>query len=563
MDVINHIMWALGNMAVHPGRLLVFFFFHPLFFKLAFLSPFFALLWLAKLTKKPSLAASCGHYIFGCISALMILIYLFSIRNYLFSHAFSDHIEPDIASVSWFFWNGNAVYHNLVTQERYSLLYGPYLYVFIGFFQTMLGPNIFATKLPCALAATMALLLLFIAICRKSTWRRALCLTGLAAALLLSFGFFSFWARSDPFILLAVALGVFATTQKGWLCPLLLGLSLGVAVNLKVHSLVYFLPLFLLAWRQKPSVAEIFACLSIAFVTMALPFVVFDNISLVNYFALLKMASHHGFGAWICLNNLGRFSMLILPAVIGMTFERMCVKNENLYSFKFQCSYFVAILLAFLLILPPASKFGSGPHHLIPFIPIIAFMGAFYLMPVPLLRSYSSKPMGIILMLALAWWVSSSIFNGIIGGYDTNLFVRRNEDQARRCIIDVRRIVRDHPHYTVLAGTGSDDSYGVTFSRCELTFEGMPIGVDPGAMMDFEQSGLGHISLASLIGEIKKNYSAPALWIVPKNSPPFTTRSLYPSRNPVFADAFRTDFVKTYTRTETTEFFDIYSLPEK
>jgi hypothetical protein len=84
--------------------------------------------------------------------------------------------------------------------------------------------------------------------------------------------------------------------------------------------------------------------------------------------------------------------------------------------------------------------------------------------------------------------------------------------------------------------------------------------------VDFEHGGVGKIDLARLIGNLEKQHGRPVIWIIPKNSVPFSMPNWYseyssvnPHFEPLYPKAFSDDFAKMYTRSDSTAFYDIYT----
>jgi hypothetical protein len=502
----------------------------------------------------PRLAA-CQGWVFGLASAAMLCLYLAAAGGYLFSHVFLDHIEPAITSLSWLFWHGKPLYQDLVTQERYSDPYGPYVYIFVALSQSLLGPGIFAAKLPCVLSGAASLILLFITIRRKAAPARALCWTGLAAALLLTFGNNSFWTRPDPFILLATVLGLFAATLDGIAGPILLGLSLGIAVNLKINSFLYFLPAMALALPRKWSIPGIITGLVITSGAALLPFVLFHNISPANYRALLKLGSERGFGIPTCLQVLQRFLFFILPIALAFAYGRTRDGGEFRQFFARQRFYLAALLVAFCFILPVASLRGSGRYHLMPFVPIIALVMA----DLPAFEWDFASPAhkcALAIVMIGCTWLGTCLVAGTTGFYQTLAPALSGNARAKACEEDLSQIVHDHPGDVVLAGVGSEDTYTDTFSRFVLADAGMPTGVDPSVLMDFDNTGHGQLDFQALISGIEgEENGKPILFVIPKDSVPF---SMY-SYQHIYPDDFREAFAAGYARVATTGGFDIYA----
>ena len=88
---------------------------------------------------------------------------------YLFYPLYLDFAEPQTAAVSWLVWHGHSLYPPLATGDLYAPVFGPILYQLNGAALLLLGPSIFASKLPGVLAFAAAEGLVFL--CRAE--RRA------------------------------------------------------------------------------------------------------------------------------------------------------------------------------------------------------------------------------------------------------------------------------------------------------------------------------------------------------------------------------------------------------
>ena len=118
-----------------------------------------------------------------------------------------------------------------------------------------------------------------------------LALTALAQALMLPLDPLGLWPRPEPFLLLAVAGGLWAATRRAWWGPILLGFFIGFAADIKVYHVLPSFP-----WRSSPSAAGgIWKSLALgavaAVVSVATFFAPFASpaISLGNYVAMLRM----------------------------------------------------------------------------------------------------------------------------------------------------------------------------------------------------------------------------------------------------------------------------------
>ena len=102
----------------------------PLLWPFVFFIPFFCLFLLKRY--RPGWFAGLagwGAPICNSFAVLVLAAFLAADLSYCLSSAFWDHNEPAFGIQSWLFWRGDAVYQNLLTEQRYSGPYGPYGYI--------------------------------------------------------------------------------------------------------------------------------------------------------------------------------------------------------------------------------------------------------------------------------------------------------------------------------------------------------------------------------------------------------------------------------------------------
>ena len=82
------------------------------------------------------------------LGLVMILAsFIMIVYKYLVTTGYINHIGPQIASLSSSLYNGTELYHDLESFKRYSLLYGPYLYIFNNISMNFLSFSIYTSKL--------------------------------------------------------------------------------------------------------------------------------------------------------------------------------------------------------------------------------------------------------------------------------------------------------------------------------------------------------------------------------------------------------------------------------
>ena len=80
------------------------------------------------------------------VSFNIVLLIGFS-GKYLFSNFYLDHVEPQIATVSWFFEYKKDIYNSTSDYERYSLIFGPITYYTNYLMMKIFGASILTSKI--------------------------------------------------------------------------------------------------------------------------------------------------------------------------------------------------------------------------------------------------------------------------------------------------------------------------------------------------------------------------------------------------------------------------------
>ncbi len=473
------------------------------------------------------------------------------------SEAFADHVQPTVASISALFWRGEPVYHAVASPERYSLHYGPLLFAIVGSFQGLLGATVFATKLPATLAAMASLFFLHLAIARPGSRMEAWGWTGLAAAFFLHHFHLAFAARGDAFILLAVALGLFFAACERSRSAVFLGICVGAAVNLKLHAFAYFLPVLVTAAGQNWSRRAKIGGWVVAGVTALLPFLIFPQVSLAHYADWLRVASKHGFGVEEYRGSLEWAAALAFPALFAACI--LVVRTEEFARrfLKGETAWLVALGLALLLILVPASKVGAGKHHLLPFVPVVMHFAS-------RLASFSIVPFrfrgaGPVLATAVAFsWIAGCSIAALHAANFIINTARADSAEAERAQDDLLRLRSEHPDAVLLVAPSDDATYRHIFGRFRLVADGMPAGIDPCALMDFARGKAGAVDLRELSDVLAAKAGKQVLWVLPKAGEPFSMRTYYPPYGQLFSENVRADFHRDFARVRSTEFFDVY-----
>ena len=530
----------------------------PLFWPFAFFVPFFCLFCLKRY--RPRLLgplANWGNPIAFILACLVLAAFITADASYCLSSAFWDHNEPGVGIQSWLFWRGDGVYQDLLTQQRYSGPYGPYGYIVVGLCQGLIGPGVFATKLLPCLAGAMATGVFYVVLRRRTSAWLALIFTGLLAALSLRLGPFAFWSRTDPLLLLCVATGLIAATRKGLVNMMLLGVSLGIAINLKISAVCYFLPVAVLAVETGFDWGELAKAATIAVVAAILPFIVFPQISFSNYLGILQVIGKRGFGFLEFHLSLEWLVTLLMPVGGGLLFYRLTSSKRPAETAGNRSRFLAAILVASVALLMFASKLGAGPHHFLPLIPIILFFAAEQAEKGRGFRWHSSIVAVTGYALCFSWLLSCMLV-ALGSAYSISADAIRRESEAAASIRDLQQLVAEHPAYTWLGGAPLSGVPVESSYHLQLVFKGMPPGLHPPAQMDFQLADLAETDLARLEKEIEGKYRKSIAWVVPKGSLPFGMKTAFDQSRPLFSEKFQREFAERFVKAGSSRFYDFY-----
>jgi hypothetical protein len=472
------------------------------------------------------------------------------------SPAFFDFFESSGASLAYSVFHGGVAYPDTSSAERYCLPYGPILYLVLGSSQWALGPSVFSSKLPCCLAALLAVGLFWRILRRRGLPVIAACaLAGWTAACILGFRVTVVWTKSDPLIFLVVMVGIWAAYRRNSLGPVVLGACIGLAMGLKITALAYFLPILLIAFFTGWNWRAFFTCGAVFLAVSLLPFVLLPGqFPWQNYLAFFRTVGREGLNFGPTMNFLRWVAMLTGLIFISDHFIR---QSTTVRSRRRGWAYRTALASGIALVAIPACAVGASPHHLMPFVPlaVLSFGNLFDRSESPEWQC-SGNP----LWRAAVYGVFSGCLLVAVQTASQFISARSEFDgPARACEADLRQILKQHPQSTILMGTSRGDELKVPARfRCQLVFAGHPIGLDAAVVSDYQFGGIPDPDLPRLLEEIRRRDCRPFLWLLPRGGAPFTSANSYDGHLQIYPEKFRKDFSDRFEHRETTAFFDVY-----
>lgn len=490
-------------------------------------------------------------------SFVLIINYIFLLILYVIHGNFFDHAEANIAAVSWLFEKGNPIYHDLEAAERYTIPYGPMLYVINGFFLSLITPSIFSAKIAGVLAALLSLALIFFTLKKYiSSQVATFCLAYLSLNWISINTYFVaafFWNRSDSFLLMFVALALLAVLRSNPLLAILVSaLALGISVNLKIHAIVYFLPIYVLLYYRYGISSALISLLS-SLVLAIIPFVTLPQVSLNNYLLWLNEFSVQGISLNILRGNI-IWSLYLLAPLILLWIYFKYLSRIQFHTFVRQQKPFIyslAISLSAVLII--GSKQGAGMNHIIPFYPVFSYLFVLTLQSTNTIQKEKAFRTNhkyyycayISLVLAL---VTIAALRGVL---NESRLITLSTKYNSEPINEIYKIVRSNPDVTI--GMGYGKPYDLTFYRPLLVYSGNPYLIDAVSLMDSEFLGkdVPESTLESL------SSCDTQLWLIPTGSLPFQLNNYFNNR-PVFSKMFQSTFRANYQLRAQTKYYDLW-----
>ena len=481
------------------------------------------------------------------VSIFVSTYIIYTMYEYGFYAVYRDHSEPAVAFRAWMFIKEGAASLYPPEDSAHYLInhYGPMTYIFGAISQALFGPSILASKLPNFAGVILSILFFSTFVYRQ----HGISYVPVGALVFVCFILFSapvyLMVKTDSLVFMLVAFSLLVTTfdQKGrwpWLVPLLISIIVGVSVNLKIFSFIFFIPIVIFYCRQRWMITwPVMALTSVC--VFALPFIFFE-FSFLNYMSsLLSISAVRSLDFSllpIALRYSSIFLVSILPLAVAGILGR--VQREDLFYFGLFVLFY-GMSMYFLLIA------GRMKYDMFFFPVALDLLIRF----TKILEPYRKVQTSIIAIISIGFLV--------VAVTPQKRLLRALESD--RWLLDaaheVSEIITDEPAKTIEMGYGSDiaKTYRISFTKPLLAFAGNKMIID------------GHSNVESNFAGLPKN---PAkidhirqcrtdLWLIPKGEEPFALQSYYQDkpRQP-FSSDFRAAFLATYEKKETRNFFDIW-----
>ncbi len=481
-------------------------------------------------------------------SAFVLVGFTFIAAWYVTLNGFAGEVEPAVSSLAWQVQSGQALYTSFDQAERYSVLYGPSVFLTNGLFLRLLGPSLMSAKIASALASVGSLIFLYAALSRQRRDLTALVVTAGAALFYWAQGFSIYLVRPDALLVFSLGLGFYVATRTSrWLAIIGVAVLAGFTINLKIHSLFYFLPVIVILAQRLGLKAAVWALAGSVVVAVA-PFALYPQISGVNYLKWLANETGHGFHFDLLVMPLGYAAFLGLPLLVVAWLRGSrhgYLGRERLLVLSLLPAAGVALVLS--------AKPGSGIVHMLPLVPPTMFAVGRLVRPLIAdgLESWGPR----LARSAAVAVVFTVLFTGTVTQYRATRLIAWQVSEVPGMVADVEEIMDRYDGLTMAMAQGGEERwYRYTWYQPLLTFRDNPVLLDPISVMDTAKSGM---DLAEATYDALTEGRV-ALWLVPRTQAPFQKMSWYDPDVPIFPKDFVQHFHDCYTLRGKSRYFDLW-----
>jgi len=467
---------------------------------------------------------------------------------YLTRDGFAGEVESVVSSLSWQLRSGQPLYTTFEQAERYSVLYGPSVFLTNGLFLQVLGPSLVSAKVASAFAAMGSLVFLYAALRRKSRDPVALAVTAVAVFYLWAQGFSIYLVRPDALLVFAVGFGLYAATRTNrWLVIIAVAAMAGFTINLKIHCLIYYLPVIVVLAQRHGLTSAVWAMAGAGLVAVA-PFAFHPQISALNYLKWLANETQHGYRLDLLIQPANFVVFLGLPVVV-----LAWLRGPRIGYFGPERLVVLSLLPAAAISLVLSAKPGSGIVHLMPLVPSTMYVVGRLVRPLveaglPIWDRRLARS-------AAAAVVLTAMLAGSVSQYRAIRLLDWQLNQMPGMVADVEQIMDRYDGLPMAMAIGGENRYyRATWLKPLLVFRDNPVLLDPISVMDTAKSGL---DLADATYDALTEGRV-ALWLVPRSQVPFHKMSWYDPDVPIFPQDFLEHFQSLYTLRGQSRYYDLW-----
>lgn len=458
--------------------------------------------------------------------------------GYLFQEKLADHGESHCIALAAAWLNGQELYPSWDGPFDYWNFYGPAMYFVYGIFPKilnfLLGYSFIWAKLPAILALFGSVWLFWLTLKREGIISSASLKFTLVLFLgLLSFGIHPYHVRPDPLLLFLVSLSLFLisgsiiTKEQLKTRSALLGVTVGIALQIKIHAWIYFLPSVAALLLSQYSAGPLAIFVGVTGTTFLAPWILVPTLSLKNHFEILKTAVDQGRDMSVLFKHYLPFAFWIsLP--VWLTHWRGKIETKLL-------------LLSLLAASFAAAKPGAGEGHFLPLMFPIMF---FAIRGGQQIRFKS---------FLWAWLLSLVIVTSLVQVRS----VKQYRGNAKFPVLaDIQSVESRYPGLRTAVGWGDNelgDHYHLSFYRAYFVWKQHPYPFDLGVQMDHVL--VNRRTPPSARGILEECLIE--LWLIPKGESPFAMKA-WTTREVMYPRWFTDLFNSRYERVGASDYYDLW-----
>jgi len=350
-----------------------------------------------------------------------------------------------------------------------------------------------------------------------------------------------------------VAFGTFGLTRKNhFLSAVLVGVALGASFLTKVHGPLYLAPL-LAAVSLSRSPKEWGVLLLTSAVVVVSPYCLLPGLSISGQFSFLRMVAGHGPG-WLEMILVALSSVaLAIPVALRCAGEDRpvlaMIGRPDVPRWQARLAA-VSTLLCVGMVLALASKRGAGAHHVLPFLPVATLFAA-GLAEQSRSKEWAARALRRLRGMAVPL-AGGAVVLAAVTCVDWLMPYSAAPPQLREAAREMEDILSRYPQHALSMGYGDNAAWRLASLRAALP-PGSPLLIEPPSLMDYRAAGL---AIPRRTIEALRAGDVP-LWLIPKNSRPFSMKNLYDGGD-LFGEEFRRVFGEEYTLIEEGRFFGVW-----
>lgn len=465
---------------------------------------------------------------------------------YVLSPSVYDHVEATLLV------QGLALVEPGYDEHLPYLQYGPATYLIQGLTQRLWADPILAGKVAGALGPLAGLMILMLSL-RTRGLTVALVASAYCAALWMMYGYASYAVRPDSLLILSACLCAAAIIRPTpWtISGALLGAAMAPAA--KVHGLVYLAPLVALFLSRHGWNRTLMLAVAATIGTTGIAFL-YPEFSSADHLRYLGMAGQHALSREYFATNLRHTVLITFPGLLliardGGLRRKGCLRSVLMS----HAGAFPMYVLSVLAVTVVASKTGAGPHHLMPLAPVtVGFVIGWMDNPVsPGFLPMRSRVRAAGVVLAIGW-MGLVAYKAVPQQKALVDFCRSDSGREER--EELQQLADRHSKGTLIMGYSDNASFPLAFHRVLIFDRSLAVFPDPITIMDHLEAGISQET--PLIRELDR--LSPDVVILPGHGEPFVMHSSYPSRLPVFGEAFQEYFTTRYQRLESGTYYSVW-----